>query len=420
MHELHSGYRHADLLLLLPGHIPIPSFHANPVLPSISWVDPAKNRFFPEVTDILKQSPYTSSLLPPIDENGSPRQRAVKQAPLVVRHPSPDIYTTSGRARLLNSIGIPPHLHGSDTKILVVSFGGQVFKKPSSRSTSRTGSPVPAKIKFNSDYASPTRRIARRRKVERTDSSSSDDTVPETPDSEVDLPLLGHDNRPGMAKVHQDKDDPCYTLYSHVGPDSLDIDYLHIKTNGIATVGHTPSLASDTNPVTDTPHSQVQHSRLATPHHLLVPGAPPSNRPRTRSVSCLRHRTRELSVGANAGVDITVCAATPLLGSDADWDGSGTPAVSEVTTGNKPPETDEQECDTFNEPSQMLPDTSWIAIVCGASKSSAPNEGEKDTDNDMPERFFTAPRDVYMPDLTAVADVLLGKLVSLVSMYSFS
>ena len=29
---------------------------------------------------------------------------------------------------------------------------------------------------------------------------------------------------------------------------------------------------------------------------------------------------------------------------------------------------------------------------------------------DLPEGFYVAPKGVYMPDLTAVADVLLGKL----------
>jgi hypothetical protein len=50
---------------------------------------------------------------------------------------------------------------------------------------------------------------------------------------------------------------------------------------------------------------------------------------------------------------------------------------------------------------QLIPD-GWIAIVCGVSK----NWGEED----LPERFFVAPKDVYMPDVTAMGDVLLGKL----------
>ena len=56
----------------------------------------------------------------------------------------------------------------------------------------------------------------------------------------------------------------------------------------------------------------------------------------------------------------------------------------------------------------LVPDDSWIAIVCGVSKDWAEEDGEE-----LPENFYVAPKDVYMPDLTAVADVLLGKLVRL-------
>lgn len=55
---------------------------------------------------------------------------------------------------------------------------------------------------------------------------------------------------------------------------------------------------------------------------------------------------------------------------------------------------------------RLLPDDSWITIVCGVSKEWGRENGEE-----LPPNFFVAPRDVYMPDLTAVADVLLGKLV---------
>jgi hypothetical protein len=52
-----------------------------------------------------------------------------------------------------------------------------------------------------------------------------------------------------------------------------------------------------------------------------------------------------------------------------------------------------------------LPPEDWIAVVCGASKAQ-----DEDAE-DLPEGFYIAPKDVYMPDLTAVADVLLRKLV---------
>jgi hypothetical protein len=56
----------------------------------------------------------------------------------------------------------------------------------------------------------------------------------------------------------------------------------------------------------------------------------------------------------------------------------------------------------------LLPDASWIAIVCGVSKQQW---NDLDSNQELPDGFFVAPREVYMPDLTAVADVLLGKLV---------
>ena len=59
----------------------------------------------------------------------------------------------------------------------------------------------------------------------------------------------------------------------------------------------------------------------------------------------------------------------------------------------------------------LLPDDSWIAIVCGVSKEQW-NAMDENGDEGLPEGFYVAPKDVYMPDLTAIADVLLGKLVS--------
>ena len=60
----------------------------------------------------------------------------------------------------------------------------------------------------------------------------------------------------------------------------------------------------------------------------------------------------------------------------------------------------------------MLPDDSWIAIVCGVSKEQWVEQQEKNgEEGGLPEGFYLAPLDVYMPDLTVAADVLLGKLV---------
>jgi hypothetical protein len=55
----------------------------------------------------------------------------------------------------------------------------------------------------------------------------------------------------------------------------------------------------------------------------------------------------------------------------------------------------------------MLLPEGWIAIVCGVSKE----QWDSGQSHDLPDGFYIAPRDVYMPDLTAIADALLGKLV---------
>lgn len=53
--------------------------------------------------------------------------------------------------------------------------------------------------------------------------------------------------------------------------------------------------------------------------------------------------------------------------------------------------------------SNLLP-PGWIAVVCGLSS--------KNPQEELPPDFYAAPRDIYVPDLTAICDVLLGKLVS--------
>ena len=46
-----------------------------------------------------------------------------------------------------------------------------------------------------------------------------------------------------------------------------------------------------------------------------------------------------------------------------------------------------------------LPDN-WIAIICGG-------DGIK-----LPDKFYSCPKDAYIPDLTNAADAVIGKLVS--------
>ena len=57
----------------------------------------------------------------------------------------------------------------------------------------------------------------------------------------------------------------------------------------------------------------------------------------------------------------------------------------------------------------MLP-PGWIAIVAGMSGSTSTANGN-DLAADLPPNFYIATQDAYVPDLTALADVVLGKLV---------
>lgn len=67
-----------------------------------------------------------------------PLPRRMRDAPLLVRHPCPDVYSLEARQRILDAAGVPREFHDPEkTKVCVVSFGGQVIKKPHSRNGSR-------------------------------------------------------------------------------------------------------------------------------------------------------------------------------------------------------------------------------------------------------------------------------------------
>lgn len=102
-----SDYSKANLLLRLPGRIPIPSFDPYfAKIPSGDWVEKDRSGFTKEVIDRI-DSPVPNCI----------------DVPLIVRPPSSDVYTQEFRTKLLDSVGVPKSLHGE--KILLVSFGGQ-------------------------------------------------------------------------------------------------------------------------------------------------------------------------------------------------------------------------------------------------------------------------------------------------------
>ena len=334
MEQIYAGYRCADLLVRLPGYIPIPSFFIRPSLPSFKWVDIESQRMWPNIIDDLTdQARY--ELHPSMPFSAVARRKKVKrsvvQAPLLVRPPSSglSVYTREGRSKLLSSIGVPNMLHDSgQTKILVVSFGGQVFRKPS-YSGSRT----------------PSRSISRL------------DMTTKPPGSHpLNYMQLSH----GKSKPK----------------DGLGFDDI---TNRMFKDSNTTSVSSDLHipPAVEfwlNDSSSITPTRLATPCHIWIPGAPPASKP----FPSIQFPTFEVpSIHTTPIPDITNFAAEDL---DSDIN-------------------------------RLLPDSSWIAIVCGVSKEQWGSESQ-DKDSALPEGFYVAPRDVYMPDLTAVGDVLLGKLVS--------
>ncbi|EIW57273.1 uncharacterized protein TRAVEDRAFT_168919 [Trametes versicolor FP-101664 SS1] len=358
--QIHDGYRCADLLLRLPGTIPLPSFAVQPGLPSQDWIDIKSRAFKPFVVKHLTQSPSTYELQPqipfPPSYQPKPLPREVRNAPLLVRSTDPEVYTPEGRSRLLTSIGVPPHLHDPEqTKILIVSFGGQVFHKPHSRSHSRT----PSKS------ATPNGVLPGFQRSPDGSMHPADHPPPlaDTQDAVVDSGQYAQAlsdalknaalNRPDPSSNAVQEQNPLRALPAHL---TLDPDHVHTRPRG---------------------HSQL---RLA--------GAPPAAVPAPTSPR----------ISSQMPAFVTI-PPTPLL-----LNGSDSPDYSWGIAGAGPPGVDATALEAEAEP-RILPDASWIAIVCGVSKDWGREDGEE-----LPENFFVAPRDVYMPDLTAVADVLLGKL----------
>ncbi|GAA5972432.1 hypothetical protein JCM11641_001842 [Rhodosporidiobolus odoratus] len=127
-----ADYACASLLLRLPGVIPIPAFDTDVPMPSGRWVNDDRSSFVPEVEAILSR---------PISSIPSATQgRKVIDVPLIVRSPSSDANTPEFRASILTGMGVPDFL--LDSKVLLVSFGGQAIPRPRSRPPSPLSSPL--------------------------------------------------------------------------------------------------------------------------------------------------------------------------------------------------------------------------------------------------------------------------------------
>lgn len=340
--HLWEGYRCADLLLRLPGAIPIPSFAESPALPSPDWVDVPTRRFKATICDHLHEDTSTYTLLDqipfPSPYPPKPVSREVVSAPLLVRSPNPDVYTPEGRQRLLDSIGVPQHLQQDQkTKILIVSFGGQVFHKPSH---SRTHS--------------------------RAHSRSSPRAY--TPDSSILAPSKQMNGVP-HGPPHSANVDQAYDPKKSLPPE---------PENAAVGVEELASALSDHLHAPRRSHSlRIRLNRKRSESLLMIPGAPAASVPSS-------------PIATTVPTFASVVPPTPTIDE-----------VSEDPLVSAEP-AEEYKDDVFG---TLLPDASWLAVVCGVPKDWAMEDGEA-----LPDNFFVAPKDVYMPDLTAVADVLLGKL----------
>ncbi|RPD68439.1 hypothetical protein L226DRAFT_540699 [Lentinus tigrinus ALCF2SS1-7] len=382
--HIHSGYRCADLLLRLPGTIPLPSFAAQPGLPSPEWVDIEARCFKSFVVDHLTCPPSSYELLPqlpfPDHYPRKPLARQVRQAPLLVRPPDSAVYTPQGRSRLLSSIGVLPHLHDPNTtKILIVSFGGQVFHKPQSRAHSRSnsrslsrhsskGTTPPSFDAGLNDFAHA------EALSEALENASISNLCPPTPPGPLPPPIT-------PSQVSQNGNaDPHHDASHQNGSDDL-------TGPAIAVSGPTPQ--SSNNPPRRFSFSGSGHPRPRALSQLRVEGAPPAFVPTSPQTSTL---SAFPSIPAFQAVTIP-----PTPRAEDEFQPNG--YAFEPEDGEGEGEGDE------GPDARILPDESWIAVVCGVPQDWGKEDGEE-----LPENFFVAPRDVYMPDLTAVADVLLGKL----------
>ncbi|KAI0951044.1 hypothetical protein AcW1_008191 [Taiwanofungus camphoratus] len=323
-----------------------------PSLPSPDWVSQETWSFTPAVTTHLLDPPSNHALHPSMPfslHRPKPPSRTVVSAPLIVRSPDPSVYDPAGRSRFLESIGIPSHLHDPNTtRILIVSFGGQIFHRPQSRCHSRSSSAV------------------------------------QTPGSGTSTPARtasGTMREPFRPRPSELSKSYFPNLDTHA--EALTV-ALHSASLNDNEVPRTSARIDDKEPSLVVP---LAGTRPRATSVLNVPGAPPAAVP-----------TSPTAPGASKSLPThpaPVFATVTIPPSPDRNDRSGEAAYDYLAADG----------DYEEEVSRLLPDDSWIAIVCGVSKEWGKENGEE-----LPHNFFVAPRDVYMPDLTAVADVLLGKL----------
>ena len=412
--QVHAGFRCADLLLRLPGAIPIPSFTKYPSLPSPDWVDVSTQSFIPEVVHHLKE-PSSCPLHPSIpfplvsqDRAKIPSPtRSIIQSPLLVRPPNPSVYTPEGRSQFLSSIGIPTFAHNPDkTRILIVSFGGQIFHAPRSRS------PSPAPSRPGTPNHSPRR--SERCKQAMLDRSPDRPHIPIAGLTLTDGALI----RGIRLSPHRTKGKLTINTEEPAPKEST---IIGSPATGVLTDLTNSPTRRNTTPYSQPPKASAlrrrsDSQRIATDQHLWLPGAPSAVR-KSEFASPITQYTPVFGATGSPifppvlPVVITT-PPTPLTAVPQECDQNPVEYVCHPRCPGGLMNACRASTDLMEIP-RLLPED-WIAVVCGASK-----ERDEDTEH-LPEGFYIAPKDVYMPDLIAVADVLLGKLVSPSLTFPFS
>ena len=277
--QVHAGFRCADLLLRLPGAIPIPSFTTDPPLPSTCWVDVSTQSFIPEIAHHLLKDPCFHPLHASIpfplgsqDQANMPSPpRSIIQSPLLVRPPNANVYTPEGRSRFLSSIGIPKSAHDPDrTRILIVSFGGQIFHAPSR-------SPSPAPSRPGTPNHSP-RRSERHKQA--TPVSS-----PHRPYTRImDLTLAdGMLIKGAPPSPHKTKGKP-HCLVADLGELTAEESVVigppttMVLTNSTNSPARRNTTGYSQLPKASMSRTRSNSQRIATDHHLWLPGAPSAAR----------------------------------------------------------------------------------------------------------------------------------------------
>ncbi|KAK9894893.1 hypothetical protein P389DRAFT_161703 [Cystobasidium minutum MCA 4210] len=427
--QVTEDYANASLLLRLPGCIPIPAFDTDVPMPAEKWTNLEAHSFRGEIMDLLARntedipactcsSNGTSISSSSNGPSSRRKKRKVINTPLIARPVARDVYTKEKRRKILSGLGIPEEQHDPETtKILVVSFGGQSIPKPAA---SRPMTPLP-----------PSRNGSLSAESGMSMSGMSSINGQEQAERKTNGTHLSNGHSTSSGIDERSKDTAEELQFAHMKPTLNGLGHASGSATplekSVSELG-TPSISTSEAPLTS---ASIARSRTAAPRlqrlmtedHIYLPGAPPAlHKPHqmnatsmsmkastsSNASSTTRHR-RKISLeipkiyqsegDSSTTVDdhIEVSIAEASFEGEESIPDSGT-AENDFQLGGKG---DEQQAQAEEEEEYLIP-KGWIAIVCGLQV--------KDGVDELPENFYAAPRDVYVPDLTAVCDVLLGKL----------